>query len=75
MDRVLPAESGLRRAAQAEIMTTRKSIAIAILAATAASAIAIQVRAGGDKVAFPANFASGVTYTTLDRADNKQYRE
>jgi len=56
-------------------MTTRKSIAIAILAATAASAIAIQVRAGGDKVAFPANFASGVTYTTLDRADNKQYRD
>ncbi len=56
-------------------MTTRKSIAIAVLAATTASVIAVQVRAGGDKVAFPENFASGVMYTTVDRADNKQYRE
>jgi len=56
-------------------MTTRKSIAVAILAAAAASAIAVQVRAGGDKVAFPEKFAGGVMYTTVDRADNKQYRE
>ena len=47
----------------------------AIAVATAALAIATQVRAGGDKIAFPENFAKGVLYTTVDRADNKQYRE
>jgi len=56
-------------------MTTRKGFAVAILAAMAASAVAVHVRAGGDKVAFPENFAQGVMYTTVDRADNKQYRE
>jgi hypothetical protein len=33
------------------------------------------VRAGGDKVAFPADYAKGVLFTIVDRADNKQYRE
>jgi Cytochrome P460 len=56
-------------------MTIRKTFALAFLAAIGASAIAVQVRAGGDKVAFPENFAQGVMYTTVDRADNKQYRE
>ena len=36
---------------------------------------ASNVRAGGDKVVFPENFDKGVLYTTVDRADNKQYRE
>jgi len=36
---------------------------------------ASNVRAGGDKVVFPQNFDKGVLYTTVDRADNKQYRE
>ena len=31
--------------------------------------------AGPDKIAFPANFKSGVLYTTTDRYDIKQYRE
>jgi hypothetical protein len=35
----------------------------------------MQVRAGGDKVAFPENYAKGVMYTTVDRADIKQFRE
>src|SRR5262249_28444512 len=35
-------------------------------------AAAIEVRAGADKVAFPENFASGVIYMTIDRAQNKQ---
>jgi hypothetical protein len=38
-------------------------------------AIATQVRAGGDLVKFPEGFDKGVLYTTVDRADNKQYRE
>jgi Cytochrome P460 len=29
----------------------------------------------GSKIVFPENFAKGVMYTTIDRADNKQYRE
>lgn len=47
-----------------------------LVALSAVSAVTItHVRAGGDKVAFPQEFAKGVLYTTVDRADNKQYRE
>ena len=56
-------------------MTLRTNGAIAALAAVAALIVADAVRAGGDKVAFPANYAEGVLYSTLDRPDNKQYRE
>src|ERR1700688_2855600 len=56
-------------------MMTCKSFAVAMLAATAVLVVAAQVRAGGDKVAFPENFRQGVMYTIVDRADNKQYRE
>lgn len=45
------------------------------MAALAAVALTATVRAGGDKVVFPENYAKGVLYTTVDRADNKQYRE
>jgi hypothetical protein len=38
-------------------------------------ALASQVRAGGDKVVFPEAYNKGVLFTTVDRADNKQYRE
>src|SRR4051812_10667173 len=38
-------------------------------------ALASQVRAGGDLVKFPDGFEKGVMFTTVDRADNKQYRE
>ena len=44
--------------------------------AIAATALSHSVAyAGGDKISFPDNYASGVLYTTVDRADNKQYRE
>jgi cytochrome P460 len=47
------------------------------LSATAlvAVSLSVAVRAGGDKVAFPESYAKGVLYTTVDRADLKQYRE
>jgi hypothetical protein len=38
-------------------------------------ALATQVRAGGDKVVFPATYDKGVLFTTVDRSDNKQFRE
>ncbi len=44
-------------------------------ASIAALAALTAARAGGDKVAFPANYDKGVLYATVDRADNKQYRE
>jgi plastocyanin len=54
----------------------KKSIALAAaLGGMAGLVLAIQVRAGGDKVAFPENYAAGVLYGTVDRYDNKQYRE
>lgn len=45
------------------------------LGGLAALAMAVQVRAGGDKVAFPEGFEKGELYATVDRYDNKQYRE
>src|SRR2546426_11001941 len=57
-------------------MTSAKSIAIAaILGGPAGLALAIEVHAGGDKVAFPENYAAGILYGTVDRYDVKQYRE
>ena len=47
---------------------------VAIAMIGIASAV-VSAQAGGDKVAFPEDYAKGVLYTTVDRADNKQYRE
>jgi hypothetical protein len=57
-------------------MITRKSVAIAAALGTMTAAlIGLQVRAGGDKIAFPENYAQGVMYMPLDRADLKEFRE
>jgi hypothetical protein len=53
----------------------RLGIIAAVLGVTAACVAAFQVRAGGDKVAFPENYAQGVMYYSFDRPDVKQYRE
>ncbi len=53
-----------------------KSVAISVaLACASAALVAVIAHAGGDKVAFPEDYAKGVMYTTVDRADNKQFRE
>jgi Cytochrome P460 len=55
-------------------MTTCKTAALAAALSVSAISCAIdQVRAGGEKVMLPE--ALGTLYTTVDRADNKQYRE
>jgi hypothetical protein len=57
-------------------MRIGKSIAVSAVAACASAALfAVAAQAGGDKIAFPEDYAKGVLYTTVDRADNKQYRE
>ena len=57
-------------------MTFRMHVGLAALAgAIATLTVAGAVRAGGDKVAFPENHAAGVLFTTVDRPDNKQFRE
>jgi hypothetical protein len=56
-------------------MQIGKSIAASAAIACAAAALLAAARAGGDKVVFPENYASGVLYTTVDRDDNKQFRE
>ena len=56
--------------------TSMKRMGIFCGAALAAGlALTGAVRAGGDLIVFPENYAKGVLYTTVDRADNKQYRE
>ena len=52
-----------------------KALPIVATLAVAAVTLTVAVRAGGEKIAFPENYAKGVLYTTVDRADNKQYRE
>src|SRR5689334_7923292 len=57
-------------------MKSAKSIGVpAALAGASVAFIVFAAQAGGDKIAFPENYASGVLYTTVDRADNKQFRE
>ena len=56
-------------------MKAIKPLHVLSIAALAAVSLTVAVRAGGDKVAFPAEYAKGVLYTTVDRPDNKQYRE
>jgi plastocyanin len=59
-----------------QTMKVRRSVAaIAVLAAGGALAVTMQVRAGGEKIAFPEGFEKGTLYSVLDRFDNKQYRE
>jgi hypothetical protein len=53
-------------------MKSNGCIAIAMIGMTVA---VVSAQAGGDKVAFPEDYAKGVLYTTVDRADNKQFRE
>jgi amicyanin len=48
----------------------KKTLGIAL-----AVAFALPAHAGGDKVAFPANYDKGVLYATVDRHDVKQFRE
>jgi hypothetical protein len=57
-------------------MSNRIHIGMAAIGA-AATALAVtgSVLAGGDKIVFPENHAQGVLYATVDRADNKQFRE
>ena len=58
------------------VMQIKTAIVLACgIVGLAALGMAVQARAGGDKVAFPENYDKGVMYTTVDRADNKQYRE
>jgi hypothetical protein len=52
-----------------------KPMHVLSVAALAAVSLTVAVRAGGDKIAFPETYAKGVLYTTVDRPDNKQYRE
>ncbi len=47
---------------------------IAVAMIGVASAV-VSAQAGGDKIVFPEDYAKGVLYTTVDRADNKQFRE
>ena len=57
-------------------MTARTNITLATIVATIVGlALAMQAYAGGDKITFPADYAKGVVYMTLDRPENKQVRD
>ncbi len=47
----------------------------AVLAVALAGTLAWQVRAGGDLVKFPENYATGELYGGVDRADVKEHRD
>ena len=53
-----------------------KGFKLAVALGSASGAlIGYSALAGGDKVAFPEGFDKGTLYATVDRHDNKQYRE
>jgi hypothetical protein len=57
---------------------TLAAVAAALVLAGASAVLAQappQLRVIGEKVKFPENFANGVLYATVNRADNKQFRE
>ena len=58
-------------------MLKRTSVLPIVTALVGAGVVALasQVRAGGDLVKFPDGFDKGVLFTTVDRPDNKQFRE
>jgi len=56
-------------------MKTRIKLAAAVALTIAGLATAAQVRAGGDRISFPENYANGTAYLTLDKADSRQVRE
>jgi hypothetical protein len=57
-----------------EAMTKKLIVATAVTAIAATSA-AVSVHAGGDRIMFPAGYAQGVVYMTMDRPENKQVRD
>ena len=56
-------------------MNICSKLTIATVAVTITGLAVVQVRAGGDRVSFPENYAKDVVYLTLDKPDNKQVRE
>jgi len=52
-----------------------RKLALFCAAMFAALLVTVAVRAGADNVKFPVNYPKGVLYTTVDRPDNKQFRE
>jgi hypothetical protein len=52
-----------------------KKLALVCASLFAAILLTVAVRAGPDNVKFPVNYAKGVLYHTVDRADLKQFRE
>ena len=52
-----------------------KPLHLVSVVALAAVSFTAAVLAGGEKVSFPEGYAKGVLYTTVDRPDNKQFRE
>ena len=57
------------------MISRRLLIAVAVLASAPLLAAIAQAQLGRDKIAFPQDYAKGVLYATLDRADIKQFRE
>jgi hypothetical protein len=53
----------------------RSAAALPAITCACVISLAISARAGGDLVKFPENYEKGTLYTTVDRADNKQFRE
>ena len=57
------------------MIRSREFAVVTAVATVAALTAVVSVRAGGDKIMFPAQYANGAVYMTLDRPENKQVRE
>jgi hypothetical protein len=55
-------------------MPNKISVVLAMITPIVALAV-VPSSAGPEKIAFPSNYKDHVLYATVDRYDNKQYRE
>ena len=56
-------------------MKNVRLVAAIALGSASGAFIGYSAFAGGDQVTFPENLDKGMLYATVDRHDNKQYRE
>jgi len=56
-------------------MARESTVVAAVVATVSGIALTIDVWAGGDKVSFPENYAAGVMYLSVDKADRKEVHQ
>src|SRR6266566_3914977 len=63
------------RSGENNMMSPMPPAVVAMVAAVSGIVLAVEVRAGADRVAFPENYATGVMYLSIDKPEPKQVHQ